>query len=362
MADWRDQFKGPSRSRRLVHPDAPAGGSGPGSSRPPGPVGTSSSSRFVPDLDSPAGQHFDWTHQLPFVDTAERASAVYGAIKGAGAYVPQALREATGQELHEIVAGLVPGLLLLIGVLALSTAVGAAAGAAVGALAGGVGAIPGAAIGAEIGFDLGVVLLEWFGLAFLAIYVGKSLMKAVSVAAQAVRTAWDSVDDERFQGVLIDRASRRLALAVALVFRGILQGIVAFLLAKGTAAAAERVPELVAKLRASRLGAVFADWVERNWQKLIADPRLKDRAVPGNKGTGGAVPGSQPTTSNQPLKVARRIPEKAANTAPARPSPRLKTDSQCDPAYRHRTGDRRAPSRSTRPEASRKSAHWRRIR
>jgi hypothetical protein len=44
------------------------------------------------------------------IDTAERAAAVYWAIKGAGAYVPEALLDATGRELHEIVAGLVPGL------------------------------------------------------------------------------------------------------------------------------------------------------------------------------------------------------------------------------------------------------------
>jgi hypothetical protein len=211
--------------------------------------------------------------------------------------------------LHEIVAGLAPGLLMLIGILALTTVIGAAAGAAVGALAGGVGAIPGAAIGAEVGFEAGVAILEYLGIAFLAVYIGKSLAKAVSVAGQAVRLAWDSVDDERSQEMLLDRASRKLALAVALVFRGVLQGIVAFLLAKGTAAAAARVPEVVAKLRTSRLGAVFADWVERNWQRLITEPRLKDTTVPGTK-SGGGSGGSHSTTSNEPLKVTKRVPEK----------------------------------------------------
>jgi hypothetical protein len=37
------------------------------------------------------------------------------------------LLEATGQELHEIIAGLIPGLLMMLGILALTTAVGAVA-------------------------------------------------------------------------------------------------------------------------------------------------------------------------------------------------------------------------------------------
>jgi hypothetical protein len=56
----------------------------------------------------------------------------------------------------------------------------------------------------EWGFDLGVAILDYLGLAFLAVYVGKSLLKAVSAAGQAVSMAWDSVDDERSD---LDRAA-----------------------------------------------------------------------------------------------------------------------------------------------------------
>jgi hypothetical protein len=76
------------------------------------------------------------------------------------------------------------------------------------------------------------------------------------------------------------------------------------------------VPEVVAKLRASRLGAVFAAWVERNWKRLIAEPRLKDTSVPGTKSAGGGAAGTQPTTSNEPLKTARRIQEKSTAAKP----------------------------------------------
>ena len=97
--------------------------------------------------------------------------------------------------------------------------------------------------------------------------------------------------------MLVDRAAHQLADAVGLVLRGVLQGIVAFLLAKGTAAAAGRVPEVVGKLRESRLGAGFAQWIERNWVRLIEEPKLRaeppvPRAVP-KKDTGRAVTPSQ---------------------------------------------------------------------
>ena len=43
-------------------------------------------------------------------------------------------------------------------------------------------------------------------------------------------------------------------------------------------AAAGRVPELVTKLRASKLGAGFATWIERNWASLFKNERLKQAA------------------------------------------------------------------------------------
>ena len=84
-----------------------------------------------------------------------------------------------------------------------------------------------------------------------------------------------------------------LAAAVAEFFRGVLQGVVAFLMAKGTAAVAGRVPELAAKLRSSKLGAAFAEWIERNWAELVNNPKLKqppDIAPQAGGGTAGPKP------------------------------------------------------------------------
>lgn len=89
-----------------------------------------------------------------------------------------------------------------------------------------------------------------------------------------------------------------LAAAVAEFFRGVLQGIVAFLMAKGTAAVAARVPELAAKLRSSKLGAAFAEWVERNWAELVNNPKLKPPPEIAPQTSGGAG-GPRPTSPAQ---------------------------------------------------------------
>jgi hypothetical protein len=254
----------------------------------------------VPHPDSPAGVRYSWQVELLRLVIEERARAVGDAFDSALRYTPHAIYEATGQELHEMVGGLIPGLLMLLGVLAgtttLGAVLGALIGAAIGALMGapafGVGAIPaayagavgGGELGAQLGFEAGIALLEYMGLAFLIAYIGKRLLQAGEVAGQAVIMAWGSVDNRRTQPIVIDGAAHRLAFAVALVFRGVLQGIIAFLLAKGTAAAASRVPELVARLRASKLGAGFAEWIEKNWSRLLKEEKLKEEIGEGDEG------------------------------------------------------------------------------
>jgi hypothetical protein len=218
------------------------------------------------------------------LDVLERADAVLKALNAAYQYIPAALLEATGQELYAVVQGIIPAVLLALAIIACTTALGAAAGAVVGFLAGGVGAAPGAVLGAEAGFDVGLVLLNVLGIGFLVAYIGRSLLDAAVTAGEAVKEAWGAIDDPKTKNQRIDHAAHRFADAVALVFRGVLQGVVAFLLAKGTAAAASRVAELVGKLRASKIGAGFAEWVERNWQGLVNEPKLRTQEAAGGAG------------------------------------------------------------------------------
>lgn len=223
-----------------------------------------------------------------------------------------------------MVSGIIPGLLMFIGVLAASTALGAAAGAAIGALAFGIGAAPGAAAGAGLGFEAGIALLDFLGLAFLVGYIGKSLLEGATVAGEAVQMAWHSVDNRRTQRMTIDRAANRLAFSVGLVFRGVLQGIIAFLLAKGSAAAASRVPELVSKLRASKLGAGFALWIEKNWKRLVEEPKLRHEQQAA--GTGGFVQAPESPLPKRELSQpheSKEPPQESKSKPPARTPAKL---------------------------------------
>lgn len=138
MGDWRRHFRGPFGG--WAHPDSPAGGVGPGSSRVPGHYHWEPSN--VPHPDSPAARSFDWS-ALGRIDLDDRVLAVLAAIKIAERYAPAAIAEATGIEFGVILDGLFPGLLMCLCVVAATTVLGAAAGAAIGALALGIGAGPG---------------------------------------------------------------------------------------------------------------------------------------------------------------------------------------------------------------------------
>ena len=71
-SDWEHCFPGRSLHEAVAHPDSPAGGTGPGFSRPPGPQNGSGLSSRIPHLDSPAGRTFDWQSELFRAECQER--------------------------------------------------------------------------------------------------------------------------------------------------------------------------------------------------------------------------------------------------------------------------------------------------
>jgi hypothetical protein len=253
------------------------------------------------------------------------------ALDLARKYAPSAIAEATGVEFGVILDGLLPGLMMCLCLVAATTALGAAGGAAIGALAMGIGAAPGAAFGATAGMEAGVALLEGLGLAFLVTAIGPSVGEASRLAHRAVREAWHSVDEPGFRRSHIEHAGRTLASAAAALMRGVLQAVVAFLVAKGAHAAAARVPEVVAKLRNSKFGANFAAWVERNWAALLTNEQLKpkptskpsgggrERAKPGSSGAAG---GGKTAAQNAPANRSSggREAETPRAREPRRPS------------------------------------------
>lgn len=312
MEDWRKQFGAPFGG--WAHPDSPAGGTGPGKSRSPRDLHHWGPSD-VPHPDSPAGRTFDWSGPaLTRIDIDERVRAVLDAIQVARRCAPEAILEATGVELGAILEGLIPMLLAGMCVVAATTALGTAAGAAIGALALGIGAGPGAAFGASAGFEAGVALLEGLGLAFLVTVVGASVADAGRLAQRGVREAWHAVEDPGSKWFHIDHAGGTLANAAAALMRGILQGIVAFLVAKGANAAAPRVPELLTRLRASRLGEGFAVWVERNWASLVKNERLTRQSTP--------APAARLNRVNAPKSASPAKPSAATSHAGRKSSPK----------------------------------------
>jgi hypothetical protein len=206
------------------------------------------------------------------------------AVGGAVGYAPGAIWDETGQGLEEILKGILDGLIISGVVLSASTALGATIGGIIGFFFGGAGALPGAALGAKAGFDLGLLALEVWGLKVLVEHVGSSLGDVISLIAIHVKQAWEAGNQGTPQReILIDSAAHGLARAVGKLFRLVLEGIVLFLLAKGAA----KLGELTGQLKASRLGKGFGEWVERNWQKLLDDPRFNPRLRPKAKAAGG---------------------------------------------------------------------------
>jgi hypothetical protein len=324
---WRDWTRSWSSAGQHVRPDAPLGGGGPGTFRRPGPHGAErGAASRLPHPDSPAARTIDWG-RLGALDRAERIEAVYEAVRRSARFIPGEVQRATGEEVHAVIAGIVPGLVVALGIAALTTTSGAVVGAALGAFAGGLGALPGAVAGGALGAEAGVWILEWLGLGFLAVSVGRSLGLAGRQAELAVQKAWGAVDSRVSRELAIDEAAAGLARAVAYVVRAVLQGIVAFLSSKGAEGVQARATELTAQLRGSRLGARFATWVEQGWQRLIVNPKLQPGPIAPPARAGGAgkslreastaeaeapAPASRSVTPSTAKASVRRIPVSGA--------------------------------------------------
>lgn len=234
-----------------------------------------------------------------------RAKNIVTALWFAKGYLPSAVRRETGEALDEVLSAILPSILMALAVVAGSTLVGITAGALTGGLLGaGIGAVPGAIAGGNLGFSAGMWILEWMGLAFLAVHVGKNMHEVTWMLKRAFDTAWGFEARDRFGLSSSDKMSQfnmpgfsqvtqsaqMFAQAVAILIRLVLEGIVLYITARGVA----QVPQLVAQLRTSRLGAGFASWVGKNHQRLMSNPKLSRRAT----GTGMVPEKPAPTLTD----------------------------------------------------------------
>ena len=216
-------------------------------------------------------------------------------------------------------------------VLGLSTVAGAGAGAAIGFFLGGVGAFPGAVAGSQFGLDIGTFILTWMGLKFLVEAIGQGLGELVTALENAVWMAWTAVDTNKmFRSHHIAQAARGLARCVGILFRLILQGIVALIVGKGgltvskgmvstgRSVLGEGIPgttnvavaDVVAQLRQSKLPKAFADWVEQNWEDLLRNPKLQGRKTE----TAGSATKSSNAVSPSELKATDKAQIKSSSS------------------------------------------------
>ena len=257
-----------------------------------------------------------WTTWLGPLDCTDNLKALKEAYEIGVMEMPAEVYKETGYQLSQFLDALIPGLIQALIALAASTALGGAIGAVVGAFFGGAGAIPGAVGGAAVGFDLGLAVLGWLGLGFLAYSIGHSLGELTALLELAVRRAWDAPNSPQPR-VQIRLAGKDFARSGAILIRLVLQGIAMWLTQKGV----NKIGELVAELRKSKLGPRFAAWVEENAAALMRDPRLKP-----HRGQGSA--GKEVVSEAQsPSRLANRPKEEAPSPSPS-PSPSISDGQQ----------------------------------
>jgi hypothetical protein len=213
------------------------------------------------------------------VDVNRLMSVVKAVNRSRAKVVPMLVAE-LGVRVEELVAGVIPGLLIMLCCVVSTTALGAAAGGALGSFLGGVGAAPGAVLGGTLGFEAGIALLTWLGLAFLVSHVAKDLGIAIDKAIAGLQTAWDAGKQSGAAGDLrIDFAATQLASAVVHLFLSIVNALIAYI-TKGAATSSVNnvkvavseaaLAEAIVKINKSKiLGKTVGVWFQKNYQAII---------------------------------------------------------------------------------------------
>ena len=238
-----------------------------------------------PHPDSPAGSGMSCRDYYK-KERTQRAKNVIQALWFAKNNLTSAVQKETGEALDEVLDGILPALLMALVIVAGSSLVGVSLGAIGGGIIGfGAGAMPGGIAGGAVGFSAGMWILEWMGLAFLAVYIGENLHQVTWLLRQGFDEAWGrgardwsglSTSDrmcrpDKIPGFTeVTSASKKFAMAVAVLIRLVLESVVLYLTARGAA----KLPELVAQLKNSRLGEGFAVWVENNHESLLSNQKL----------------------------------------------------------------------------------------
>ena len=232
----------------VTNPSAPAGGNGPGTSQP--------YSRQEPDEGSwfwgavHGAEHFADSAYHSAVglvhdaeDTAIRVAHVAQAIYLADDYAGDAIRDKIGMDIAELKKAFIPGLVMSLGILAITTLAGATvAGILVGALTAGVGAVPAAVAGGELGLDAGFLILDALGIGFLLREVFGGISEVFDLVKSSMAIAWNAGSNPRVPPMTgIDKAAHGLAIAVAEMVNLLLQGVLIWILKESAVARAGKL-------------------------------------------------------------------------------------------------------------------------
>jgi hypothetical protein len=185
------------------------------------------------------------------------ACCIFLAYLQAQELAPAAILEETGRELGALLKGLLPGLVQMIVIVAATTVAGATVGAIIAGLASGGAAAPaGAVVGGELGMDAGVAILTWLGVAFLAVTIVKGMGEMLAAFGHGVELAWQARTlDGPAEENQITQGAKELARGVGILFRLILQAIVADLLKKAAMNATRGVMSTAGAVRAEGAAA-----------------------------------------------------------------------------------------------------------
>ncbi len=345
-------------------PAAPAGGNGPGNSaayplqqQPQQQVAQDNRPWYV-RAEAQTEQFFHSAYQtaveLPhdIEDKAIRSKHFAQALMRADLYVSPQIERRLGMEVEELKQAFLPGLLIALGALALTTLGGAAIGAAIGFFGGaGVGALPGAIVGGELGLDAGLYALDLLGIGMLLKQVADSIPGILNKVRQAAQTAWNAgVSKPDHLQSDIDNAAHQFADAEADLVVLAVEGVLAWLISESAvlreakifrgvenlstkAARAARAEELLTALRnspaeveallqraaddlaarlrkASRLMDGLADFIQKRIKQIVEKTTEKAReSVPkrveaevGSASVGSDAAATPPRAPKRPLQ------------------------------------------------------------
>jgi hypothetical protein len=304
-------------------PYSPAGGGGPGRFTCPLPTGTSAAVNAYDLKPGPlslkeqggfGGWWDDWWGEIEkswertaadVKDWYERAGQVKLAFDMAFTrkYVADAIESETKMLASALPAALLLGLRHMAEVLVTSTAAGAVVGGVLTIEAGGEGAIP----GGMLGFDLGMLYLEVTGLAEIATYIVDNLGEVTARIKAGVERAWNAgrYDKSKKQDD-IKAAAQLMAGAVGVLFRLLLEAVVAVILAKGIGKTVEALGE-------SQFGKGFAEWVQKHQKELT------EKFKPKTRSKGGGADESAEGGGAKPPKKKTGTQEAAAGADPGKP-------------------------------------------